>query len=71
MSEAIAKLQERIEADKETLGLLPKNNLKNITKSLEKIEEMREKYNEIYEHITKEISVRYEEINKVEENPEW
>ena len=70
MSEAIAKLQERIEADKETLGLLPKNNLKNVTKSLEKIEEIREKYNETYKDITKEITSRYEEINKVEENPE-
>ncbi len=70
MSEAIAKLQERIEVDKETLGLLPKNNLKNITKSLEKMDEMRAKYKEIYEDITKEIRARYEEINKVEENPE-
>lgn len=70
MSEAIEKLQERIEADKETLGLLPKNNLKNITKSLEKIDEIREKYNETYREITKEIEARYEEINKVEENTE-
>lgn len=70
MSEAIAKLQERIEADKETLGLLPKNNLKNVTKSLEKIEEMREKYNETYKDITQEMTSRYDEINKVEENPE-
>lgn len=70
MSEAIAKLQERIEADKETLGLLPKNNLKNITKTLEKIDEFREKYEETYKDIIEEIKTRYEEIDKVEENAE-
>lgn len=70
MSEAIEKLQERIEVDKETLGLLPKNNLKNLTKSLEKIEEMKAKYTETHEEIVDEIKARYQEINKVEENPE-
>ena len=70
MSEAIDKLQERIEVDKETLGLLPKNNLKNITKSLEKIEEIRQKYEEIYESINAEINNRYQKINQVEQNPE-
>ena len=39
MSEAIKKLQERIEIDREAVGLLPRNNLKNITKTLEKIDE--------------------------------
>ena len=43
MSEAIQKLQEKIEADKETLGLLPRNNLKNVTKTLEKITEVKER----------------------------
>ena len=70
MSEAIKKLQERIEADRETLGLLPKNNIKNVTKSLEKIEEMKEKYTETHDEIIAEIKERYEEIDKVEENPE-
>ena len=70
MSEAIEKLQESIEADKETLGLLPRNNLKNITKSLEKIEETRLKYQEMYDEVVKEIGERYDEINKVEQKPE-
>lgn len=70
MSEAIKKLQEKIEADRETLGLLPKNNIKNITKSLEKIQEMQDKYTELHDEIVKEIRERYEEINKAEENPE-
>lgn len=70
MSDAIKKLQERIEADRETLGLLPKNNLKNITKSLEKMDEIKQKYTEIYEDITNEISERYQEIDKVEEAEE-
>ena len=70
MSEAIEKLQERIEVDKETLGLLPKNNLKNVTKSLEKIEEIKVKYTEIHEEIVNEIKARYQEIDKAEENPE-
>lgn len=70
MSEAITKLQERIEADKEALGLLPRNNLKNVTKTLEKIDEIRDKYKETYEDIIQEIASRYDDINKVEENPE-
>ncbi len=70
MNEAIQKLQERIEVDKETLGLLPKNNLKNITKSLEKIEEIRDKYAEIYEDIMQEIESRYKKINQAEQNEE-
>lgn len=70
MSEAIKKLKERIEVDKETLGLLPRNNLKNVTKSLEKINEIKAKYDEIYKEIVEEIDERYNKINKVEENPE-
>lgn len=70
MSEAIKKLQERIEVDRETVGLLPRNNLKNITKSLEKIDEIKEKYTEMYNDIVKEIQSRFEEINKVEQNVE-
>jgi len=70
MSEAIEKLQESIEADKETLGLLPRNNLKNITKSLEKIEEIRQKYGEIYEDIVQEIESRFKKINAAEQNIE-
>ena len=70
MSEAIEKLQARIEQDRETVGLLPKNNLKNITKSLEKIDEIKDKYTSMYEEIVGEINKRYQEINGVEENSE-
>ena len=70
MSEAVKKLEETIEIDKETLGLLPKNNLKNITKSLEKIEDLKAKYTAIYDEIVKEIEARFQKINQVEENPE-
>lgn len=70
MSEAIEKLEEWIEIDRETLGLLPRNNLKNITKSLEKIEEIRTKYSEMHEEILNEINNRFQKINQVEENPE-
>lgn len=70
MSEAIEKLQERIEVDKETLGLLPKNNAKNIAKSLEKIEEIKAKYTAIYEEIVNEINLRFQKTNEVVENPE-
>lgn len=70
MSEAIKKLQERIEADKETLGLLPKNNIKNITKSLEKISEIKAKYTEVYEEIIEEMQERHSKINEAEENQE-
>ena len=70
MSEAIEKLQQKIETDRETIGLLPKNNIKNITKSLEKMDEIRAKYEETYQDIIKEIGERYDEINKIEQNPE-
>ena len=70
MSEAIKKLQERIEIDREAVGLLPRNNLKNITKTLEKIDEIKEKYISMYEDILKEIETRFKKINQAEENQE-
>ena len=70
MSEAIKKLQERIEIDREAVGLLPRNNLKNITKTLEKIDEIKEKYTSMYEDILKEIEARFKKINQAEENQE-
>ena len=70
MSEAIKKLQERIETDREAVGLLPRNNLKNITKTLEKIDEIKEKYISMYEDILKEIETRLKKINQAEENQE-
>ena len=59
MSEAIKKLQERIETDREAVGLLPRNNLKNITKTLEKIDEIKSKYTSMYEEILKEIFSKF------------
>jgi len=70
MSETMEKLQETLEIDKEALALLPRNNAKNTIKSLEKIEEIRQKYGELHEEIIDEIRNRYQKINQVEQNPE-
>ncbi len=70
MSETLQKIQEQIEIDQETLGLLPRNNLKNITKSLEKIEEVRNQYEELHDIIIKEIENRYNKLDKFKQNPE-
>ena len=69
MSDVIKKLDEKIDIDKEMLGLLPRNNLKNRTKTLEKIKEVEEQYSTWHEEIINEIKRRYDKINQIEENP--
>lgn len=70
MSESIQKIDKMIELDKEMLGILPKNNLKNITKTLEKIRETKQKYVNLKEELIFEINFRYEKINQILQNPE-
>lgn len=70
MSDIIKRMEEMIEADKEMVGLLPLNNLKNITKSLETMTEVKNKYQEFYDEIIGEVESRYDKINAVQENPE-
>lgn len=70
MSESIQKIDKMIELDKEMLGILPKNNLKNITKTLEKIKETRQKYVDLKEKLIFEINFRYEKIDQIVQNPE-
>lgn len=58
----------KIEADKEILQSMPKNNKKNISFYIEKIEELKQEYiqekNEIYEKLEKE----YKRITSIEQN---
>lgn len=70
MSESVKIIEEMIEVDKEMLGTLPRNNLKNITKTLEKIAEVKQKYVEIKEKLVSEINTRYDKLDKIVQNPE-
>ena len=51
---------EKIEAEKEILKTMPKNNQKNIAKYLEKIEQLKKEYNNLLDKTVKEMQKRYE-----------
>ena len=40
----MSKLLEKIEADKEILSTMPKNNKKNIAKYIQKVQELKKEY---------------------------
>ena len=49
---------EKIEAEKEILKTMPKNNKKNITKYSEKIKQLKKEYSNLNNKITKEMNKR-------------
>lgn len=51
---------EKIEAEKEILKTMPKNNPKNIAKYLDKIEQLKKEYNNLLDKTVKEMQKRYE-----------
>ena len=51
---------EKIEAEKEVLKTMPKNNPKNIAKYLDKIEQLKKEYNNLLDKTVKEMQKRYE-----------
>ena len=59
---------EKIEAEKEILATMPKNNKKNISKKLEKIEQLQKEYNKFLKKITKEMNERYQETIEIKSN---
>ena len=61
---------EKIEAEKEILKTMPKNNKKNITKYSEKIKELKKEYSNLNNKITKEMNKRYQTAISIENNPE-
>ena len=59
---------EKIEAEKEILATMPKNNKKNISKKLEKIELLQKEYNKFLKKITKEMNERYKKTIEIKSN---
>ena len=56
------KILDKIEADKEVLSTLPRNNKKNIAKYVEELKKLELEYNENKEAIFNEMKKRYEKI---------
>lgn len=66
----MSKLLEKIEADKEILSTMPKNNKKNIAKYIQKVQELKKEYEIEKEKTYKEISKNYKKIVEITENTE-
>ena len=61
---------EKIEASKEVLSTMPKNNEKNIEEYLGKVENLLKEYEKIDKEIEEELILRFKEKTNVEENKE-
>ena len=59
-----------MEVNKELLTNLPKNNVKNINKSLEKINSLLEIYNQKLKEVEKEMQIRYQTYKNYQINPQ-
>ena len=59
----------KIEAEKKVLSTMPRNNKKNIQKYVQKIQELKNEYQEAEDKIFIEIKKVYKNITSVEENP--
>lgn len=59
-----------MEVNKELLTNLPKNNVKNINKSLEKINSLLETYNQKLKEVEKEMQIRYQTYKNYQINPQ-
>lgn len=66
--EELQKLNSIIDIDKEILSTLPKNNKKNKTAYLNKVNEIKDEFKEIKVNILSEIKIRYNKIIDVHPN---
>ena len=64
------KIQEDIEVNKELITNLPRNNVKNAKKVLEKILELQNDYQTTLQYIIKEMDSRFNKYQSYEENKE-
>ena len=70
MSEnAVTKLNNQIEVDKEILSVLPVNNKKNLKEYKSKCEEIKKKYENYLENVSSEIKRKAVRINAILPNP--
>lgn len=70
MSNPIEILNEKIVTDKEILYVMPKNTKKNTRLYVEKVEEVKQEYENYLKDVVLEIKRRVNRINLVQENPE-
>jgi hypothetical protein len=61
-------LKKQINVDKEVVTVSPKNGIKQIKKTKEKIEKLKEEYSELRMELQKEIDIRYKKYINVTEN---
>ena len=61
---------EKIEAEKEILATMPKNNKKNIAKYLEKIEQLKKEYTNLLDKSVREMKKRYDNTIDIKSNEE-
>lgn len=66
----IKEIIERIDVEKEILYTMPKNNVKNINKYLQKVEELKKEYEGYHDDIAKAIKKRYEKATKIKSTNE-
>lgn len=64
------EMLEKIEIEKQLLSVMPKNNGKDISKYLEKIQQLTKEYTEVQDEIKKIFNKRFEKAVKVEESNE-
>lgn len=70
MSKKIEEIMDKIEASKEVLSTMPKNNLKNINIYQEKLEELEEEYKKYKKDISTRLQRRYQNATKKAPNKE-
>ncbi|MBR6034185.1 MAG: hypothetical protein IKP28_05595 [Clostridia bacterium] len=69
MSDIIDKLNSQIDADKEVLSVLPKNNKKNVKAYQDKAEAIKQEYASFLNDVSAEIKRRNVKINSISLNP--
>ena len=70
MSKKIEEIMDKIEASKEVLSTMPKNNLKNINIYQEKLEELEEEYRRYKKDISVRLQRRYQNATRKSPNKE-
>lgn len=70
MAKKIEEIMDKIEATKEVLSTMPKNNLKNINVYEKKIEELKEEYEEYKKDVSNRLQKRYKNMQKKQSDKE-
>ena len=68
MSEILKKIKTEIDMYQEELTVLPRNNLRNATKCVKRIDEIKEEFQTYNTQILEEIKSRYDKTNNIKES---